>query len=127
MKDKTNQCRHFTGMLNRTCGKCHVYVEVRDDNAIFPNNFPCDGSVATCPDYEPRTEEEIAAEEAEVMQIASEMFSRMITFENRETEDCPQCSKHVDKLEQVGRCVYARPCNCRVWQGVVPEKWISAE
>lgn len=33
---------------------------------------------------------------------------------------CAICSKPFDLLEQVGRCVYARPCNHRQYQGRLP-------
>lgn len=30
---------------------------------------------------------------------------------------CPHCKQPIEKREQVGRCVYARPCGCRLYQG----------
>ena len=58
-----------------------------------------------------------------MMDEASNIFKAMIDFWNRKTEDCPHCGEHVESMEQVGRCVYSRPCGCRQFQGLVPEKW----
>jgi len=63
------------------------------------------------------------SEDAELKEFLRQHFLKMSDFEKRITEDCPNCGSHVSKLEQVGRCVYARPCDCRIWQGFVPDKW----
>ncbi len=42
---------------------------------------------------------------------------------SRESEECLHCGAHVEMLEQVGRSVYARPCECKQFQGNVPEAW----
>jgi hypothetical protein len=31
-------------------------------------------------------------------------------------ETCPWCHTTIDKTEQVGRCMYARPCGHRLYQ-----------
>lgn len=59
----------------------------------------------------------------EIAEIARRHMLRLFSFETRESEDCPNCGNHVGLLEQIGRCVYARPCGCRIWQGSVPEAW----
>jgi hypothetical protein len=59
----------------------------------------------------------------EIAEIARKFLLGITAFEGRETEDCPRCGNHVDSLEEIGRCVYARPCNCRLWQGGVPDVW----
>ena len=59
----------------------------------------------------------------EIAAIARKYMLSMMSFENRETEDCPACDQHVDKLDKIGRCVYARPCGCRIWQGNIPAAW----
>lgn len=59
----------------------------------------------------------------EIAEIARRYMIRLFGFETRESEDCQNCGNHVGQLEQVGRCVYARPCGCRIWQGTVPEAW----
>lgn len=47
----------------------------------------------------------------------------MLADESRETEAYPTCGKTVTQFEKVGRCVYAQPCDCRLWQGDVPVNW----
>lgn len=32
---------------------------------------------------------------------------------------CPHCDAPIAQQEQVGRCVYARPCGHRLYQGIV--------
>jgi hypothetical protein len=41
----------------------------------------------------------------------------------RRSETCPYCHAHVDAMQQIGRCVYAQPCGCRLGQAHVPEAW----
>lgn len=48
-----------------------------------------------------------------------ERFAKMVSGEG---DECVRCGAHVDQLEQVGRCVYARPCGCRQYQGKVPRR-----
>lgn len=38
-----------------------------------------------------------------------------------------QKRNEVETLGQVGRCIYARPCGCRIMQGRVPEVWKESE
>jgi hypothetical protein len=40
-------------------------------------------------------------------------------FEKLRTGICPHCDLTVEKEEQVGHCVYARPCGHRLYQGTV--------
>lgn len=35
---------------------------------------------------------------------------------------CPTCGAVVQEEEQVGRCVYARPCGHRLYQGKAPQE-----
>ncbi len=44
-------------------------------------------------------------------------------FLERRTEQCWTCKGPIAHLDQVGRCVYARPCGCRLWRGEVPKAW----
>ena len=59
----------------------------------------------------------------EIKEIARRYMIRLFGFETRESEDCPVCGAHVHSLIQIGVCVYARPCRCRLWQGTIPEAW----
>jgi hypothetical protein len=118
---KETWCRHYNGVGNsKTCKIGVLYESVRDAS-VRPNRFPCYDPVArdNCSKYEGYTAEEIAADEAQLQT----WISNFNAFMQRETEDCPQCHKPVTGLSQVGRCVYARPCGCRVCQGQVPKAW----
>jgi hypothetical protein len=53
----------------------------------------------------------------------AEYLTKLAAFNKRETDICIYCGKQVKSLRKVGRCVYASPCGCRVWQGNVPEAW----
>jgi hypothetical protein len=55
-------------------------------------------------------------------QIAT-FLEKLVKLTNREIEDCIVCEKHIVTMSKIGRCVYAYPCGCRLWQGVVPEAW----
>jgi hypothetical protein len=48
-----------------------------------------------------------------------ENFAKML---EGKAETCLRCNQPINKLEQVGRSVYARPCGCRQYQGKVPKK-----
>lgn len=113
-------CKHFNGLVNDTCRVGVVYRDVRDDAAVgIRNRFPCWGQGATCNQYEQWTAQEIADREQRIM----DSIHHLNNFTERQTEECPHCKQHVDSLEQVGRCVYANPCGCRVYQGRVPAFW----
>lgn len=64
------------------------------------------------PDLDPETEKAL-----------SEFMVKLVAFNKRETDLCIHCGKKVTALQKIGRCVYARPCGCRLWQGTVPDAW----
>jgi hypothetical protein len=35
---------------------------------------------------------------------------------------CPHCHQPIEKRKQVGRCVYALPCNHRLYEGRLPKE-----
>lgn len=55
----------------------------------------------------------------DVRVIVVNMFKLMA----RESENCHLCGSRVESIEQVGKSVYANPCGCRLWQGLVPDAW----
>jgi hypothetical protein len=120
-------CRHYNGLNNDACEKGIDYKTVRDDSGDGMYRWPCLGAAnwrpcnTTCAHFELYTKEELEAQDREVAAI----IEQLTKFDRRESEDCPHCKQHVERLEKVGRCVYARPCNCRVWQGTIPEVWKS--
>lgn len=117
------KCRHFNGVQNGTCEKNIKYMDVRQLHPDRMATFPCTDpdTQHICSLWEPHTAEEIK----EVEDRATNAVKGLIDFEQRKTEGCPHCGKHVTRLEQVGHCTYARPCNCRLWQGKIPEAWLD--
>jgi hypothetical protein len=65
---------------------------------------------------EPKISPELAKE-------LSDYFKRIAIFCNKESTACPYCGKTVSSMEKRGQCVYLLPCNCRLWNGEIPEKW----
>lgn len=61
---------------------------------------------------EPLTDEQMAALRQEVARRLEAMA----------TGFCPQCGAKVEQEEQIGRCVYGRPCGCRMWVGKARKK-----
>jgi hypothetical protein len=59
----------------------------------------------------------------ETDKLITEFIKRLSTFWSRETEECPHCGQHAERLVQVERSVYARPCGYRQGQGFVPGAW----
>ncbi len=114
-------CRHYNGVGNSDT--CRVGVRYEDvvDTSQRPARRPCYVPEVRdrCAAYEDYTPEEIEKRN----QVVVAGLIRLAQFVSRESENCPQCGQHIDRVEQVGRCVYARPCGCRVFQGRVPDAW----
>jgi hypothetical protein len=113
-----HKCQYFTGMINDKCEKGIAYESVRETSQA-PYRFPCfDADVKhMCPHHQPYTAEEIEQQEREAAK-AFEAFAAMIAGTS---DKCPHCGKTIEKKEQVGRCVYGRPCGCRLYQGRLPK------
>lgn len=111
-------CRHYRAMVtNEACEIGIAYTSVNGGGGRFPCLHP--DSRHLCASFAPFSEDEIAADEAEIMKFVRAMND----LDSRKSETCTQCGGHVESMEQVGRCVYARPCGCRLWQGVIPTAW----
>lgn len=41
---------------------------------------------------------------------------------NLKNDICPHCGTPITNKRQVGRCVYADPCGCRLYQGNLDEQ-----
>lgn len=115
-------CRHYPngGMGDNT--HCKLGIEMRSlrDESVRPFRFPCytAGAEHLCASYEGYTAEEIAEDERQI----NDMMRKMDALWTRESEECPQCGKHVEEMHQVGRCVYAS-CGCRQGQGRLHANW----
>lgn len=120
MRNRDESCRHFNGLIHDACKVGISYMSIYQ-TVNGKREWPCLGKCGGCDKFENWTEQELQEQEAEI----AAFLNNLTSFEQRRSEDCPHCGKHVDSLQQVGRCVYASPCNCRVWQGKVPKAWIS--
>ena len=47
-------------------------------------------------------------------------------FGDIERDICPICKATIQRQEQIGRCVYARPCNHRLYQGTIDDRYKPA-
>lgn len=63
------------------------------------------------------SQNEITEEELGAFIVALNEFTR------KESTACLNCGQEVKQLIKRGRCVYAMPCGCRLWQGKIPEEW----
>lgn len=126
MSERPEYCRHYNIGDNWRNTKCNAgveYAKVRSPNHPG-NNSPCYNPEIRhlCPLWQPETEEQLKALEAANIEMGKfiENFAAMLKGENK---NCLHCGQAVEKLKKDGRCVYARPCGCRQYQGEVPESW----
>lgn len=91
------------------------------DATQTPYRLPCYDPTLKhlCAKHEAYTAEEIADREAALSAFMNKLDAA--AGWTLVGEMCPHCGAHIDHMEQVGACVYARPCNCRQYQGTVPD------
>jgi hypothetical protein len=53
-----------------------------------------------------------------------EPLNRLFDERGDEPHKCVFCQRPIERFDQVGRSVYAFPCGCRLYQGIVPA-WAS--
>ena len=112
-------CIHYPHMGMVGNDFCKKGVDMRP---FKPANIeaPCyNDKVGGCPFAEYPTPEQIAERNKHIAALMEGMTNLM----QRKSDVCYQCGKQVTQLDKVGRCVYARPCGCRLWQGSVPKEW----
>lgn len=59
----------------------------------------------------------------DIYDIARQMLTNMANVMSKKSDTCYVCGGKINTLEQIGKCVYAFPCGCRLWQGSVPDAW----
>jgi hypothetical protein len=96
-----------------TCKAGVSYPEILARN---PNHhatgIPClNQTNETCPLQSWPSPDEIKAEEERVNRAVTQFLTDIAS------NVCPHCKQPIEHKEQVGRCVYARPCNHRLYQG----------
>lgn len=112
-KQWQQKCVHFNGTIHESCEAGICYDDVRDEST-HPYSYPCFSdreSSTTCDKARFRTVEEAKAKEREEMAEIEEFLSKA------KHGICPRCGTVIERERQVGRCVYAIPCGCRLWQG----------
>ena len=114
----SNWCKHFSGIIgNKTCDAGVDYDSIRPPEGR--RHCTDENATVRCALYTPHTPEEIAEQNRKL----NEVINRMADFWDGEGDECPVCGEKVESAEQIGRCVYARPCGCRAGQGELPERW----
>lgn len=58
----------------------------------------------------------------ETEEIARQYVESLVAILSGKSTTCLRCGANVERFEQVGRCVYARPCGCRQYQGKAPKQ-----
>lgn len=56
-------------------------------------------------------------------QVVSDAIRKLIAQISGDSKTCLYCGADIDRLQQVGRSVYAHPCAHRQYQGIVPAAW----
>ena len=114
----TETCRHFTG-LHRT--HCSAAIEYKSLDRKKFRDLPCifHDYKHKCKKWAVRTTEDIE----EIERSIRDSLEAMASFQNRKTDQCIVCGQPITAMEQVRRCVYAKPCGCRLWQGAIPDAW----
>jgi hypothetical protein len=105
-----NRCQHFNGLMNDVCRAGVAYREVGG-----AGRWPClrsmHGEEVECPQRQWTT-----SEQAESEADRADAYIRQMN-ERAARNECWHCGKPIQKKVQVGRCIYAEPCGCRLGQG----------
>lgn len=112
------------GLQSGTChaGVSYSAVEVKSGGRIYHPCFFSDmhdslvSGKLHCDKMQYPTKEQVARYEEESRKSIERFMAEL------NSDICPHCHKPIEKYEQVGRCVYGRPCGHRLYQGKVPRK-----
>ena len=112
-------CKHYTGMHQDTCRLGIAYSSFGWRRWGSAQGLPCligdRRPKAPCVHLCLPTPEEMAAHTAEQEQAIHAIVERWREREAR--GECQQCGTPLTAKVQVGRCIYAEPCGCRLGQG----------
>lgn len=109
-------CVNFNGVQNAACklGIAYKSVEAMTPGA---HTLPCSRTPeraacpSSCDSYTEPTVEQLA-------EFNRQLDARFAEIADRHKRgECAECGAKVASVEQVGRCVYARPCGHRIGQG----------
>lgn len=110
-------CKHYRAAADHdACAAGIRYITVRGES-VDGTTLPCfdNGQHLDCALRQMPTPDEIEAERREIAKAITAWA------ENLMAGICPHCGSAIEQKEQVGRCVYARPCGCRLYQGQLSE------
>ena len=113
-----NWCRHFNGIDRGTCKAGVRYIDIKGVE-VASRTYPCFKD-NNCADRCPSASFLSAQEVVEEVKRSQEIAARFLT-ELAEGKTCPHCHAPITKRYQVGRCVYAKPCGHRQYQGKLTE------
>jgi hypothetical protein len=102
--------------------QCNVGVNYREVRGEAAFSYPCiyhEMQGGYCKQFENYTEKEIAESEAKIKLF----IERLNNLQSGKSNTCPHCGEQITSMQKIVRCVYAQPCNCRLWQGKVPQVW----
>lgn len=111
-------CKHYRAIADHeTCLAGIAFADVRGKGVRPGWEWPCfvDGQHLDCPARQMPTAEEVKAEREAIRRV-SEQFLMSIA-----AGVCPHCQRAIEQTEQVGWCIYARPCGCRLMQGRISD------
>lgn len=121
--DRAKECRHFTGEFYKVCKAGVAYESVKDEHfdrtdlaPVFRTALPCrtkPGGV-DCRTVCEKRDFPTLEEATEMVDEQERRFTERLKLmaENY----CPEHKIPITKT-QVGRCVYAKECGCRLYQG----------
>jgi len=123
-------CKHFTGLIYESCKNKIVYnlvrikpEELKDEAPAFQYAYACfkkDDKFFEAPHpcafREFYNEEEIDAQDKERLEKLNQYFKDV------ENDICPN-HKTPMVQKQIGSCIYAMPCGCRIGQGKLSKNY----
>lgn len=123
MSISKNWCVHYRGLMGpmaRTIETCEAgvrYDDVKGEPDGKPLPYPCfrDHANLPCLKREWPSDEQLAEQERRTQESIKHFNDSLAN------DQCPHCGTPIEVWHQVGRCVYAAPCNHRLYQGTVPE------
>jgi len=125
-------CAHFNGISNEICNAGVSYAEVMERLDLGDKGRPV---VLPCFARNKWGESEFECHKT----CAKLQFPTRVEAEAKETARRERITEHLNNIasdicpthkiaitkKQVGRCVYAEPCGCRLYQGTIPKKAIK--
>lgn len=123
--DRAKKCRHFTGVFYEVCKAGIRYEDVKDVHPERTDLAPAYRSTLPCLQQHREFECRTVCEKRDLPSL--EEATKMVDEVERRFKErmkllaenyCPDHKIPITK-RQIGRCVYAKECGCRLYQGRV--------